>query len=51
VDSSGTVYTGTFTLTQYAGTPSDVPWTEFDESQAVVTFTGTVTATRVTADN
>ncbi|MGH9641434.1 MAG: hypothetical protein ACRD3Q_03325 [Terriglobales bacterium] len=54
LDRSGNSYTGTFTLTQYQGTPSDIPGTELDETDPLPigmgSFTGTVTATRVTAD-
>jgi hypothetical protein len=39
-------YAGTFTLTQYAAPSSGEPFSEFDESQPVATFIGTVTATR-----
>ena len=51
VNASGNGYSGTFTLTQYAAATSGTPFSEFDETQAVVTFVGTVSATRVTQDN
>jgi hypothetical protein len=55
VDPSGNSYTGSFTLTQYLGTPSSSPWTEFDESVALPvgqgSFSGTIKAVRVSADD
>lgn len=51
VDGTGNGYSGRFTLTQYAALPSDVPFSEFDQSQVVVKFTGFVKATRVTMSN
>ena len=54
VDPSGNSFTGRFTLTQYLGTPSATPWTEFDQSTALPvgqgSFSGTITAIRVTPD-
>ncbi|HEY2416315.1 MAG TPA: hypothetical protein VGH84_00230 [Steroidobacteraceae bacterium] len=54
LDPSGNSYSGTFTLTQYQGVPSNVPWTELDETDALPigmgSFKGTVKATRITAD-
>lgn len=48
VDPSGNRFSGTFTLTQYQGAPES--GTEFDEKTVLYTFTGTVTAKRVTAN-
>lgn len=49
VDPSGKHFSGTFSLTIYAGSPDS--GTEFDTSSApVVTFTGVITAHRVTVD-
>lgn len=49
VDPSGNSYTGPYTLNMYAGSPDD--GTEFNESGTpIVTFIGTITAKRVTAN-
>jgi len=49
VDSDGDSYTGPYTLKMYPGSPDN--GTEFNESGTpLVTFIGTITATRVTAD-
>ena len=48
VDSTGNHYAGTFTLTQYVA--SITPGHEFDENAVAVRITGTVTATRLTAN-
>ena len=49
VDDSGRHYSGSFTLVQYLATPTIGH--EFDQSQRLVTITGTIAATRVTATN
>jgi hypothetical protein len=49
VNPAGNRYTGWYTLSLYPGSPSD--GTEFNESGTpIVTFVGTITAHRVTAD-
>ena len=48
VDATGSRYTGTFTLVQYLA--STTPGHEFDQTTALVSITGTVTATRITAN-
>ncbi|MDE2305284.1 MAG: hypothetical protein KGL34_06965 [Gammaproteobacteria bacterium] len=48
VDRTGSHYDGTFTLTQYVA--SITPGHEFDENVVAVRITGTVTATRLTAN-
>lgn len=46
VDAAGMRYSGHFKLTQYLATMT--PGHEFDETTALVTITGTITATRIT---
>ncbi|MDE2294277.1 MAG: hypothetical protein KGL36_02340 [Gammaproteobacteria bacterium] len=48
VDPTGNHYAGKFTLTQYVATIT--PGHEFDENAVAVRITGTVTATRLTAN-
>lgn len=48
VDATGMTYTGTFTLVQYLATPT--PNHEFDETTPLVTITGIIKATRMTAN-
>lgn len=51
VDSSGRAYKGNFSLTQYMSKfDPTVPGSEFDQSTAEFTLTGTVKATRVAVD-
>jgi hypothetical protein len=49
VDRSGDSYSGTYTLTQYSGSPDN--GTEVDLTKPVATFVATVTAKRVSADD